>query len=118
MQLQIAVLSGFPELNKHHYDCSHAWNNGWRKDGVYSISLNAASQPFDVFCRMTPTGGFTVIQRRMDGSVNFDRSWDEYKRGFGDLEVHIHKYMVSVHMLRIISPVLGCEENNGRPMHE
>ncbi len=27
-----------------------------------------------------------VINRRMDGSVNFYRPWKEYKRGFGNVE--------------------------------
>ena len=73
--------------NATFHDCSHAWNEGKRESGVYTIKLSATSQPFDVFCRMTSTGGFTVMQRRMDGSVNFDRSWNDYKNGFGSLEV-------------------------------
>ncbi|KAK7929475.1 hypothetical protein WMY93_005870 [Mugilogobius chulae] len=31
-----------------------------------------------------PFGGAQVIQRRMDGSVNFYRDWDQYVQGFGD----------------------------------
>ncbi len=41
---------------------------------------------FEVFCdHNTAGGGWTVFQKRRDGSVDFYRGWDDYKRGFGHL---------------------------------
>lgn len=42
----------------------------------------------DVFCDQTTTGGgWTVFQKRLDGSVNFYRGWADNKNGFGNLKV-------------------------------
>ncbi|XP_001959659.3 microfibril-associated glycoprotein 4 [Drosophila ananassae] len=42
--------------------------------------------PFPVLCDCELLGlGWTVIQRRRDGLVNFYRDWNDYKTGFGSL---------------------------------
>ena len=65
-------------------DCSGFEGN--RKSGIYTINPDG-TRPFSVFCDMeTSNGGWTVIQRRSDGSVDFFKNWVDYKFGFGSLE--------------------------------
>ncbi|XP_034336789.1 microfibril-associated glycoprotein 4 [Magallana gigas] len=65
------------------------------KDGVYDIvGLNRIMA---VYCDMTTdNGGWTVIQRRVNGSVNFNNNWTEYKNGFGFAD---HEYWIGNDML-------------------
>ena len=52
---------------------------------MYTINPDGG-KPIRVLCDMTTDGGgWTVFQRRMDGSVHFYRDWKSYKEGFGSL---------------------------------
>ena len=55
-------------------DCSQV-----EKDGVNLIQVEEVTGPTHVLC----DNGKLVIQNRIDGSENFNRSWLDYKQGFG-----------------------------------
>ena len=64
-------------------DCEELKQLGF-KDGVYTISFEGSTKK--VFCDMTTNGGgWIVMQRIFDGSVDFNRDWNNYKDGFGDV---------------------------------
>ncbi len=65
-------------------NCADIYKYGERRDGVYTIKPDNLSA-FDVFCDQTTAGGgWTVFQKRQDGSVDFYLNWNDYKHGFGD----------------------------------
>ncbi|CAC5390000.1 ANGPT2 [Mytilus coruscus] len=65
------------------HDCSDM-NDTVHKSGVYTIFPDHKNG-IRAYCDMSSCGGgWTVIQRRIDGTTSFDRNWVEYREGFGD----------------------------------
>ncbi|XP_023123421.1 angiopoietin-related protein 4 [Amphiprion ocellaris] len=79
-------------------DCHELFLRGETTSGVYTIQpIN--SEPFDVFCEMTTDGGWTVFQRRQDGSVDFDQTWPAYEKGFGSLNGEFWLGLEKIHAI-------------------
>uniref|UniRef100_K1PEQ9 Fibroleukin n=1 Tax=Magallana gigas TaxID=29159 RepID=K1PEQ9_MAGGI len=66
-------------------DCTELYEkHNVRESGPHYISPDNRTV-VRAFCKMTTEGGWTVVQNRKNASVNFTRSWTEYKAGFGEV---------------------------------
>ncbi|XP_019304609.1 angiopoietin-related protein 3 isoform X1 [Panthera pardus] len=66
-------------------NCTTIYNRGEYTSGIYSIRPSN-SQAFNVYCDVKSGSSWTVIQHRIDGSQNFNETWENYRYGFGRLD--------------------------------
>lgn len=66
-------------INKLPSDCSQVELGNNNRTGLYLIVPAGQQHPIISHC----SNGWTTIQNRYDGSVDFNRSWASYAQGFG-----------------------------------
>ena len=82
-------------------NCAEIYKQSSKSNGVYKIDPDGLGE-FEVFCdQKTAGGGWTVFQKRRDGSVDFFRAWDDYKRGFGNLTGEFWLGLDKIHRLTV-----------------
>lgn len=78
-----AMMQDKPE---EYNNCAAVFKSGNKESGVYSLTIPDTKQQFKVYCDMeTDGGGWTVIQKRFNGLVDFHQTWKNYTLGFGDI---------------------------------
>ncbi|KAJ7986587.1 hypothetical protein DPEC_G00341410 [Dallia pectoralis] len=68
-------------------DCYQVRLAGHSTSGMYLLQSEGSDRLIQAWCEHSlDNGGWTVLQRRKDGSVNFFRNWENYKKGFGNID--------------------------------
>ncbi|KAM3653883.1 LOW QUALITY PROTEIN: tenascin-R-like [Ammospiza maritima maritima] len=100
----------------HPRDCAQEQLNGPGPSRVALVFPSGdPARPLRVYCDMdTDGGGWTVFQRRQDGSTDFWRDWDSYE-GFGNVSGEFWLGNEALHELTRAGPSeLRVELRSGR----
>ncbi|CAM4571058.1 unnamed protein product [Lepidochelys olivacea] len=92
------------QCKKGAKNCKELLARGIRMSGWYTI-YPSDCKAMTVLCDMhTDGGGWIVFQRRVDGSVDFFRDWNTYKRGFGSQLSEFWLGNENIHLLSFLVP--------------
>ena len=93
--LGITLVDACPIVTSINESCCEVTSNAFKfstatslKSHVYNITnfCGDCEVVAEGYCdAVTDGGGWLVVQRRQDGSVDFDRTWTDYEEGFGSL---------------------------------
>ena len=91
--LGIMLVDACPIVTSINGSCCEVKSNAFKfsttlKSRVYNITnfCGDCEVAAEGYCdAVTNGGGWLVVQRRQDGSVDFNRGWVEYEEGFGSL---------------------------------
>ncbi len=91
-------------------------------NGLYKIFPGDEGGEFTTFCdmQMFDGGGWTIIQRRVNGDISFNRTWSEYENGFGDLHGN---FWLGLRKIKRITDMgkhqlyIGLTDDNGNTAH-
>lgn len=102
--LLLSLLSSGSSALRKPVDCSAVQERDryqyHQSSGVNVIYPFGEKFGVEVTCDMKTDGGrWTVIQRRMDGTLNFYRPWHEYKTGFGEANGEYWLGLEYIHMV-------------------
>uniref|UniRef100_A0A182YEY9 Fibrinogen C-terminal domain-containing protein n=2 Tax=Anopheles stephensi TaxID=30069 RepID=A0A182YEY9_ANOST len=104
-----AKIVGYPE--PHNSDlyprsCREIPDGMSGEETIYpSAGPTGPGEPLEVYCDQDfEDGGWIVIQNRFDGFVNFNRSWEKYRDGFGDIGTEYWIGLDEIHRLTVAVP--------------
>lgn len=100
-----------PDVLQMLPSCQDWYIAGFRRHGIYIVYLFGKSQHQGrlVYCHMVTggatEGGWMAFQRRFNGSVDFYRTWNEYKDRFGSGD---GEYWLGNEVLHKLPTSSGC----------
>ena len=81
--------------------CCSLQNVSEAGSGVYTLrGLAGTFSTMQAYCELNDEHqGWTLVHRRTNGSLSFDRTWKEFEEGFGDLEDEFWLGLKAMHLM-------------------